>query len=450
MSAEDGGVARGEAGRRGAAVRSDCWIELELKAHGGLAVQIASKVQALYGEAITEQIAAGCADLGIEHASVTVEDQGALPWTVAARLEAAARRADPSLQSELLPPLLSRVRGASGPDRASAVAGSPGGAVPARERLRRSRLYLPGNEPKFFVNAGLHGPDGIILDLEDSVAPAEKDAARVLVRNALRVIDFGAAERMVRINQGERGLADLAWVVPHGVQVILVPKVEDPASLVAVARRVEELRAHHRVAQPIHLMPIVESALGAWRAYEIAAAHELVVALAIGLEDYTADLGVPRTLEGRESFWARCQVVNGARAAGVQPIDTVFSDVADSEGLRASVREARALGFVGKGCIHPRQIPIVHEAFAPEPAEIERAQRIVLAFEEAQRQGLGVVALGSKMIDPPVVKRALATVRAAIGAGKLAPDWRQAGARADGPPGQPAGRAAQPGKGGRT
>jgi citrate lyase subunit beta/citryl-CoA lyase len=172
-------------------------------------------------------------------------------------------------------------------------------------------------------------------------------------------------------------------------------------------------------------MPIVESAKGAWRAFEIAAAADTVVALAIGLEDYTADIGAERTPAGRESFWARSQVLNGARAAGVQPIDTVFSDVADEAGLRASVEEARGLGFVGKGCIHPRQIAVVHEGFAPTDAEIARARRIVLAFEDAERRGLGVVALGSKMVDPPVVKRALRTVRLAEAMGRLDAGWRE-------------------------
>jgi citrate lyase subunit beta/citryl-CoA lyase len=288
--------------------------------------------------------------------------------------------------------------------------------------MRRSRLYLPGNEPKFMINAGLHGPDGIILDLEDSVAPAEKDAARALTRNALVAVDFGPCERMVRINQGEAGLEDLDWVVPHGVHVILVPKCEDPSHLRRIAARIEELRPRH----PVYLMPIIESALGCMRALEIATATPEVVGLAVGLEDYTADLGAQRTLDGRESFWARSVVVNAARAAGVQPLDTVFSDVDDMTGLRQSVLEAKALGFEGKGCIHPRQIPVVHDAFAPEPSEIERATQIVAAFEEAERQGLGVVSLGSKMIDPPVVKRALATVRLALATGRLGANWREA------------------------
>ncbi len=398
---------KGETGRRGEKVRSDCWVSVNLRDGGGLAIELQSKVDALYGADIRRLIQEGCAALGVADAVIAVEDQGALPFVLAARLEAAVRRADPDCQGQFLPPLSPRNTGAS-----------------PRERPRRSRLYLPGNEPKFFINAGLHGPDGIILDLEDSVAPAEKDAARVLVRNALRAVDFHGAERMVRINQGERGLEDLEWVVPHHVHLILVPKVEHPRQVDRIQNRIEEIQEKHRHTHDIWLMPIVESALGAWRALEIATAADTVVALAIGLEDYTADIGAERTLAGTESFWARSQVLNGARAAGVQPIDTVFSDVDDLAGLRAAVEEARSLGFVGKGCIHPRQIAVVHDAFAPREEVITRAKRIVLAFEQAEREGLGVVALGSKMIDPPVVKRALATVASAIAAGKLDPDWR--------------------------
>ena len=296
--------------------------------------------------------------------------------------------------------------------------------APHRERMRRSRLYLPGNEPKFLVNAGIHGPDGVILDLEDSVHPSEKDAARLIVRNALRQVDFMGAERMVRINQGERGLEDLKFLVPHNVHVILIPKCEDAGQVKAVDEKILAVAKQAGLKADVLLMPIVESAAGALRAFEIASASPRVVALTIGLEDYTADIGTRRTPEGRESFWARSQVVNAARAAGVQPIDTVFSDVRDMEGLRESVLEAKGLGFEGKGCIHPRQIDVIHEAFAPTETEIERAKRIVTAFEEAEAKGLGVVSLGSKMIDPPVVKRALHTVRLAIAAGKLDEDWR--------------------------
>lgn len=397
----------GEAGKRGSRVRSDCWVQVELRDSGGVDVDLQSKVAGLFGYRITGQIKDGCAAMGVEHALVSIEDQGALPFAIAARLETAVRRSGHPVKEAFLPPMNEK-----------SATESPA------DRLRRSRLYLPGNEPKFYANAGLHQPDGVILDLEDSVAPTEKDAARCLVRNALRAVDFYGAERMVRINQGEQGLDDLAWVVPHNVHVILIPKVEDPSQVVDVDRRIAALRQQGEVDGAIHLLPIIESALGAWKAYDIAAASPNVVALAIGLEDYTADIGAQRTLAGTESFWARAQVLNGARAAGVQPLDTVFSDVADTAGLGESVEEAKGLGFVGKGCIHPRQVTVVHEVFAPNEAEIAKAVKIVVAFEEAEAKGLGVVSLGSKMIDAPVVKRAVAMVAQAILVGKLEDDWR--------------------------
>jgi citrate lyase subunit beta/citryl-CoA lyase len=130
---------------------------------------------------------------------------------------------------------------------------------------------------------------------------------------------------------------------------------------------------------------------------------------------------------GTESFWARSQLVNAARAAGVQPIDSVFSDVSDMEALRESCLEAKALGFDGKGCIHPRQIKVIHEAWAPNEKELEKAKKIVTAFELAEKEGKGVVSLGNKMIDPPVVKRALHTVKLATEIGLLKKDWRDAG-----------------------
>lgn len=172
-------------------------------------------------------------------------------------------------------------------------------------------------------------------------------------------------------------------------------------------------------------MPIIESALGVIKAYEIASASKNICALAIGLEDYTADIGTQRTNEGRESIFARQMLINATKAAGIQAIDTVFSDVSDMEALRQSVLEAKSLGFEGKGCIHPRQIPVVHEAFAPTSEEIEKAKKIVYAFNEAEKKGLGVVSLGSKMIDPPVVKRAIRTIDLAILNNLLDNNWRK-------------------------
>ena len=171
-------------------------------------------------------------------------------------------------------------------------------------------------------------------------------------------------------------------------------------------------------------MPIIESALGVVKSYEIASASDRVAALAIGLEDYTADLGAPRTKDGRETIYARSQVVNAARAAGIQAIDSVFSDVSDMDGLREVVLESKSLGFDGMGCIHPRQIQVIHKAFEPTMEEIQKAQNIVRAFDEATSKGLGVVSLGSKMIDPPVVKRAQKTIDLAVMSGIIPKNWK--------------------------
>ncbi len=296
-----------------------------------------------------------------------------------------------------------------------------------RDRFRRSRLYLPGDQVKLMLNAGVHGPDGVIIDLEDSVAHSQKEAARYVVRNVLRSVDFFGAERMVRINQGAMGLDDLPFLVPHNVHIILIPKAETADDVRAVDARVQEIRKEKGVTNEVFLMPIVESALGCFNAYEIATASPNIVALTIGLEDYTADIGTQRTNEGRESFWARSQVVNAARAGHVQPIDTVFSDVTDMDGLMESVIEAKGLGFDGKGCIHPRQIEVIHRGFAAGDGEVKKATRIVVAFEKAEAEGLGVVSLGSKMIDPPVVKRASRTVELAVASGVLPSNWREGG-----------------------
>lgn len=398
---------KGIGGRRGEGVRSDCYIAIEPRDSGGLDIARKSKVESMYGDSVSEIVKRGLEFYGIENAAVEIEDQGALPFTIMARLEIAVKRMNPSETREFLPEM-----------QPECLYGTE------RGRMRRSRLYLPGNETRFMINAGLHGPDGVILDLEDSVHPSEKDAARILVRNALRQIDFFGSERMVRINQGELAFLDLESIIPHNVHVVLIPKCETPDQVCAIDEKVQTIRKEHGVENDVFLMPIVESGLGAINAYAIAAASPNNVALTIGLEDYTADIGTRRTPEGRESFWARSAVVNAARGAGLQPIDTVFSDVRDMEGLRQSVLEAKSLGFDGKGCIHPRQIRVIHQAFAPEQAEVERARKIVLAFEEAEKKGLGVVSLGSKMIDPPVVKRALHTVDMAIAAGILNADWR--------------------------
>jgi citrate lyase subunit beta/citryl-CoA lyase len=228
---------------------------------------------------------------------------------------------------------------------------------------------------------------------------------------------------MVRINQGERGLGDLHFVIPHNVNLVLVPKCESADHIRQVDNEISEIKKKFNLSNPVFLMPIIESALGIEHSFEIACACSNVVAMAIGLEDYTTDLGVTRTIEGTESFYARARLVVAARAAGIQPIDSVFSDVVDMEALKQNVMKSKSLGFEGMGCIHPRQIPFIRQGFAPDEAEIEKSKKIVQAFETAKLKGLGVVALGSKMIDPPVVARAQKIIDQAIRLSLLSGDW---------------------------
>lgn len=384
-----GGAGHGAAGPTGDDVRSDLHVDIELAEKGGLQIELDSRVAALYGDSIRETAERVLGALSVKHGRVAIDDKGGLPFTIAARVEAAARRAG------------AKGKGDPRPDRTVTREGPT-----ERDRLRRSRLYLPGNQPKLMINAGLHGPDGIILDLEDSVHPDEKDAARLIVRNALRAVDFGGAERMVRINQLPLGFEDLKAIVPEGPDLILIPKVEEAGQVAEVDERIRRICAKGGESDPIWLMPILESALGIENAFAIAGAAGTIVALTIGLEDYTADLGVAKTQQGDESLFARMRLVNAARAAGIQAIDSVYGDVGDIEGLMAWARRSRALGFEGMGCIHPRQIGPIHDAFAPSSEEIDKALKIVSAFDEAQAAGLGVVRLGTKMIDPPVVLRA--------------------------------------------
>src|SRR5215471_17527749 len=380
-----------EAGHHGRDIRSDLHVSLEPRDGGGLEINLDSRVAPYYGASILAQSREVLEELGVKHAHVTIHDEGALPFVIAARIETAATRAKLTTKKSLPEQL-------------------PLPAPTTRDRLRRSRLYLPGTEPKYFINAALHGPDAVILDLEDSVHYAEKDAARILVRNTLRAVDFGSCERMVRINQLPLGLEDLAEIVPESPDLILIPKVERPEQVSEVDRMIGEIKGRNGIVRPIWIMPILESALGIENAGAIATVSENVAALTIGLEDYTADLDVVKTAEGRESQYARSRLVNAARSAGVQAIDSVFGDVGDMDGLRRWGESSRALGFEGMGCIHPGQIRVIHEAFAPTSGEIEKAQQIVAAFKEAKSKGLAVVSLGSKMIDPPVVQRALKLV----------------------------------------
>lgn len=395
------------AGNIGDKIRSDCYISLELTNQGGIDLNVESKVSTIYGKAINQLCKDAMSFFDIKNAKLSVKDKGALPFVMMARIEHAVKQLIET-EKELLPDIIEENKNYT-----------------RKEQFRFSRLYLPGNTPSMMINAGIHKPNGIILDLEDAVAPDKKKEASFLVRNALRAVNFYGAERMVRINQLPQGINDLKFVVPHNVNLILIPKCESAEQIKEVEKEILAIKSKNNLDYPIYYMPIIESALGVEKSFEIACASENVVALAIGLEDFTADLGVRRTKEAKESLYARTRIVNACKAAKIQAIDSVFSDVADMEGLANNVKESKSLGFEGMGCIHPRQISVIHENFAPEQAEIDRAKKIIKAFMQAKENGLGVVSIGTKMIDAPVVKRAETTIKLAINLGLLSKNWNE-------------------------
>ncbi len=394
-------------GNKGKRVRSDCFITLELTESDGIDIQLESKVKVLFGDAINELLSKVLDFFEIKNAKLKIEDAGALPFVIAARAEAAIKKLIKT-EKEFLLDMIDENKYQT-----------------TKDRYRFSRLYLPGNSPSLMINAGIHKPNGIILDLEDSVSVNKKSEAQLIVRNALRQVNFYGAERMVRINQIPLGLADLNYLIPHHVNLLLVPKCESADQIHQVNKRIDEIKKQHGLEYPIWLMPIIESALGVIKSFEIATSADNIVSLAIGLEDYTADIHTKRTNEAEESFFARSMLVNAAKAANIQAIDSVFSDVGDMEALKQNVLKSKSLGFDGMGCIHPRQIKVIHENFAPDAADILKAKKIVNAFIIAEEQGLGVVSLGTKMIDPPVVKRAQTTIDLAIDMGFISKNWRE-------------------------
>ncbi len=275
--------------------------------------------------------------------------------------------------------------------------------------MRRSMLFIPGNTPNLLMNADVLGSDAIILDLEDAVSPAEKDAARILVRNALKTLGYRGVEVIIRINPTETEFwkRDLEAVLPLRPSMIMPTKVSGPEVVREVSDYLSILEQREGIpVGTVKLIPLIETALGVENAYAIASADPRVAAIFLGGEDLTADLQCKRTKEGREIFYARSRMVNAARAAGVEVYDTPFTDVNDPEGLRADALLAKSLGFTGKASISPRHVDAINEVFTPTQAEIDYAHEVMDTIVEAKRQGKGVVSLRGKMIDAPIVARA--------------------------------------------
>jgi citrate lyase subunit beta/citryl-CoA lyase len=270
-------------------------------------------------------------------------------------------------------------------------------------------LYLPGNNPNMLLRGRLFEPDGLVIDLEDSVSAKEKDSARILVREILRRGDFGDCEVTVRINgtDTEHWRQDIAEVVPRGISGLRVPKVESPQMVRDIDEEISSAEAKSGVSVgSTKIFCLLETAGGVWNAYDIAKASARVTAIIPGGEDLAADLRTSRSKEGTELEWIRRMLIVAARAAGVDALDTVYPHVNDDEGLRREAGFIKQLGFDGKSVIHPNQIPIIHEIYAPTEREIDTARRIVEAAASAAQRGLGAVSLDGRMIDAPVIRRA--------------------------------------------
>jgi len=288
------------------------------------------------------------------------------------------------------------------------------------ERLRRTMMFVPGSNPSMVKDAYIYGADSIMFDLEDAVAVTEKDSARFLVYNALKTIDYGNTEIVVRINGLDTpfGRDDIEAMVRAGVDVIRLPKTERKEDLQAVEEVIEEVeRKIGREIGSTKMMAAVESPIGVINAYEICKATSRLIAIALGAEDYVTNMKTKRYADGMELLGARTQIVIAARAAGIYAVDTVYTDVDNEEGFRREVELIKQLGFDGKSVINPRQIKPVHEIYAPTPEEIKKSINVKNAAKDAEKKGLGVISLNGKMIDKPIVDRALRVLQLATAVG---------------------------------
>jgi citrate lyase subunit beta / citryl-CoA lyase len=294
-----------------------------------------------------------------------------------------------------------------------------------RLRLRRSLLYVPGNMPSMLQNVPLFNCDGVIFDLEDGVSHAEKDTARILVAAFMETYRNRTQEVFVRINplDTQWGHDDLKAILPAGPDGIRLPMAETREAIQELDRVLSEFEKGAGIENGrFRILPSIETVKAVINANEIANASKRLLGLAFGAEDFTASLGVQRTNSGEELFHARTQVVWAAKAAGLQAIDTIFADVNDMESLRKETELVKKLGYTGKCLVNPRQIDVVHEVFAPKQEEIEYALKVVEAIKQARLLGTGVISLGGKMVDAPVVKRAVNVLRTAYVQGLISED----------------------------
>lgn len=289
------------------------------------------------------------------------------------------------------------------------------------ERLRRTMMFVPASNAGMLRDAYIYGADSIMFDLEDSISLKEKDTSRFLLYQAMKTIDYGNVETVVRINSLDMGgRDDVHAMVRAGINVVRLPKTETAQDVLDTEAVIEQAeRQCGREVGSTKMMAAIEGPIGVLNALSIAMSSKRLIGIALGAEDYVTSMKTRRYAErsSEEIFFARSMVVHAARAAGIAAIDTVFSDVNDSETLKRETELIRQLGFDGKSVINPRQIAIVNAVFAPNEKEVRNAQEIMHAIDEAEAKGSGVIALNGKMIDKPIVERAVRTLLLAEAAG---------------------------------
>ncbi|HGI1443555.1 TPA: citrate (pro-3S)-lyase subunit beta [Streptococcus pyogenes] len=289
------------------------------------------------------------------------------------------------------------------------------------ERLRRTMMFVPGANAAMLRDAPLFGADSIMFDLEDSVSLKEKDTSIALVHFALKTFDYSSVETVVRVNGLDScGVLDIEAVVLAGVNVIRLPKTETAQDIVDVEAVIERVERENGIeVGRTRMMAAIESAEGVLNAREIAKASKRLIGIALGAEDYVTNMKTRRYPDGQELFFARSMILHAARAAGIAAIDTVYSDVNNTEGFQNEVRMIKQLGFDGKSVINPRQIPLVNEIYTPTEKEIDHAKQVIWAIREAESKGSGVISLNGKMVDKPIVERAERVIALATAAGVL-------------------------------
>ncbi|HER0917112.1 TPA: citrate (pro-3S)-lyase subunit beta [Streptococcus pyogenes] len=289
------------------------------------------------------------------------------------------------------------------------------------ERLRRTMMFVPGANAAMLRDAPLFGADSIMFDLEDSVSLKEKDTSRALVHFALKTFDYSSVETVVRVNGLDScGALDIEAVVLAGVNVIRLPKTETAQDIIDVEAVIERVERENGIeVGRTRMMAAIESAEGVLNARDIAKASKRLIGIALGAEDYVTNMKTRRYPDGQELFFARSMILHAARAAGIAAIDTVYSDVNNTEGFQNEVRMIKQLGFDGKSVINPRQIPLVNEIYTPTKKEIDHAKQVIWAIREAESKGSGIISLNGKMVDKPIVERAERVIALATAAGVL-------------------------------